>query len=339
MGEGKINRAGIVLAGNIVVDTIKHIDRFPRPGMLASISSVSQSVGGSVPNMGLTLRRMDPAQRVVGVGLVGDDANGDWVLGEMTAVGMDVGGVARVGDDVTAFTDVMTDSGTKERTFFHARGANARLGVEHLNFKAYEGCGLFHIAYALLLDTLDAPDAEYGTGMARALAMATDAGFVTSMDVVSEEGDRFATVVRPSLPHCDYLIVNEIEASRIVGIPARDGDGALLRDNLVDICRALISLGVRRLVAIHSPEGAWCVQADGTVTVRPSLQLPAGYIRTTVGAGDAFCAGMLYGLQHDWDVADAMDLGAGAAACVLGGQGVQPLSQIQGMLAQWPRRA
>ncbi len=339
MGEGETNRAGIVLAGNIVVDTIKHIDRFPRPGMLASISSVSRSVGGSVPNMGLTLRRMDPTQRVVGVGLVGDDANGDWVLGEMAAVGMDVSGVARLGDDVTAFTDVMTDSGTKERTFFHARGANAHLGVEHLDFTAYEGCGLFHIAYALLLDALDAPDPEYGTGMARALAIATEAGFVTSMDVVSEEGDRFAAIVRPSLPHCDYLIVNEIEASRIVDIPARDGNGTLLRHNLVAICRALLGLGVRRLVAIHTPEGAWCVEADGTVAVRPSLQLPVGYIRTTVGAGDAFCAGMLYGLHHGWDVAAAMDLGAGAAACLLGGQGVQPLPQIQKMLAQWPRRA
>lgn len=328
---------GIVLAGNIVADTIKHIDRYPEAGMLSTIGAISRSVGGSVPNMGLALKRMDPAQPVMGVGLVGRDANGDYVLGEMERAGMDVSAIGRT-EGVTAFTDVMTAADTHERTFFHARGANARFGPEHIDFTAYRGCGHFHIAYALLLDRLDAPDAEYGTGMARVLAGATAAGFTTSMDVVSEEGGRFGAVVRPSLPHCDSLIINEIEASRIADIPARDGQGMLLARNMEPICRALLALGVRKLVAIHAPEGAWCVQRDGGVTFRPSLRLPAGYIRTTVGAGDAFCAGVLYGLNRGWDAARALDIGAGAAACMLGGNGVQELSFIEQMLTKTPRR-
>ena len=37
------------------------------------------------------------------------------------------------------------------------------------------------------------------------------------VDVVSEDSDRFKTVVTPALQHVDYLIVNEIEAGKIAG--------------------------------------------------------------------------------------------------------------------------
>ncbi len=332
----------IAIAGNLVADTVKRIDRYPSPGMLSSILSIGRSVGGSVPNMSVVIRKLDASQSVKGIGLTGNDENGRYLVDTMAEYGVDTTHVRPIDGVNTAFTDVMTVDATGERTFFHARGANARFSYEHVPFDALGDCSIFHIAYALLLDAMDAPDAEYGTVMARTLAEASRRGLTTSMDVVSEEGDRFAAIVTPSLRHCDYLVVNEIESSRVCGIPARDDGGSLIEGNIPRICRALLDAGVRRLVAIHAPEGGWAMGKDGSFCFRPSLSLPKGWIKGTVGAGDAFCAGFLYATNRGETVERALDLGAAAAACNLSHEGsiegIRPLAEVERMLVEMPRR-
>ena len=48
-----------------------------------------------------------------------------------------------------------------------------------------------------------------------------------------------------------------------------------------------------------------------------SLKLPKGYIKGTVGAGDAFCAGVLYAAETDMPLPEALKLGACSAAASL----------------------
>ena len=48
-----------------------------------------------------------------------------------------------------------------------------------------------------------------------------------------------------------------------------------------------------------------------------SLKLPKGYIKGTVGAGDAFCAGVLYAAETDVPLREALKLGACSAAASL----------------------
>lgn len=331
---------GIVLAGSICVDSVKIIDGYPSPGMLCSILSVSRMIGGMVPNTGIVLRRLDPTLNVLAAGIVGDDENGEYALGEMRACGMDISRIRRMPGELTSFTDVMTDCSTGERTLFTAKGSNDRFSFEHIDFDTLTGCSMFHIAYALLMDTMDSPDAEYGTVMARTLAEASRRGMLTSMDVVSAQGERFAQVVTPSLKYCDCLIINEVEASKICGIPARGMDGNLLPASFEPICRALFDMGVRGLAAIHTPEGAWGMERGGALIYRPSLKLPEGYIKSTVGAGDAFCAGVLYSIHRGLRLEKALDVGAATAACVLGcgKDGAKSISEIESMLSVMPRR-
>ena len=96
----------------------------------------------------------------------------------------------------TSYTDVMTEQGHGRRTFFHARGANALWRGDDLDFKKINA-RIFHLGYLLLLDALDEPDAKYGTKAARLLAAAQAAGIKTSVDVVSEDSDRFAQDRQP----------------------------------------------------------------------------------------------------------------------------------------------
>ncbi|MDR3677154.1 MAG: PfkB family carbohydrate kinase, partial [Acidobacteriota bacterium] len=40
---------------------------------------------------------------------------------------------------------------------------------------------------------------------------------------------------------------------------------------------------------------------DGEEILQPSLDLSDDYVVGSTGAGDAYCAGILYGLYHDWN--------------------------------------
>ena len=56
------------------------------------------------------------------------------------------------------------------------------------------------------------------------------------------------------------------------------------------------------------------LNADGKFTIGPSLDLPKGYIKGSVGAGDAFAAGCLYGLYSGFSDEYILEFASGAAA-------------------------
>ena len=59
------------------------------------------------------------------------------------------------------------------------------------------------------------------------------------------------------------------------------------------------------------------VDENGNYYEFESLKLPKGYIKGTVGAGDAFCAGVLYAAETDMPLREALKLGACSAAASL----------------------
>ena len=79
----------------------------------------------------------------------------------------------------------------------------------------------------------------------------------------------------------------------------------------------LLELGARELVAIHFPEGAFARRSDGEKAWQCSLSLPKGYVAGAAGAGDAFCAGVLYGIHEGWELERCLLAGTCAAAASL----------------------
>ena len=195
----------------------------------------------------------------------------------------------------------MTEQGNGRRTFFHYRGANALWDGADLDFNKSKA-RIFHLGYLLLLDALDAPDKKYGTRAAGLLAKAQAAGVKTSVDVVSEDSDRFARVVAPALKFTDYCILNEVEAGKTTGFKIRQPDGRLDTVALRHAAGAMLQLGVKELVVIHFPEGGFARTRKGEDVWQSSLKLAPKHIAGTAGAGDAFCAGVLLGLHEGWEL-------------------------------------
>ena len=309
-------RNGITFAGNITADRVKMIEGYPDKGMHCTISSETLAVGGSVPNTAINLAKLDPTVPLSACGRVGNDEGGGYVLGQMQAYGIDTDGVRACEAHSTSYTDVMTVRSTGERTMFHHRGANAIFSPEDVDPSDLT-CRMLHVGYILLLDRFDAPDDEYGTAMARFLHGVQKEGIKTSFDVVSEHGADYGAKVLPALPYTDNAIMNEIECCAVAGLAPRDADGALIVENVRAAMEVLLSHGVSERVIVHCPEAGFILNGRGEFTRVPSLKLEEGYIKGSVGAGDAFCAGCLYGIYEGYDDRDILRFASAAAACNL----------------------
>jgi sugar/nucleoside kinase (ribokinase family) len=314
--KGTTNRRGLVAGGNWVIDQVKLIDVFPQREQLANIRSESQGTGGAPYNVLLDLSKLGVDFPLSGAGLVGKDALGERILADCRNRNIDTKFLRATSETNTSYTDVMTEEGNGRRTFFHYRGANALWRGEDLDF-AKTKAAIFHLGYLLLLDALDETDAKFGTRAARLLAAAQAAGLKTSVDVVSEDSDRFNKVVTPALKYVDYLIVNEIEAGKTTGFKIRLPDGKLDTVALRHAAGALLQAGVRELVVIHFPEGGFARTRKGEDVWQPSLKLPEKFIAGTAGAGDAFCAAVLLGLHEGWELGRCLQTAACVAAASL----------------------
>jgi sugar/nucleoside kinase (ribokinase family) len=310
------SRNGILAGGNWIIDQVKMIDVYPQREQLANIRSQSEGTGGAPFNVLVDLAKLKAPFPLAAAGLVGKDSLGEDILEICRRHKIDTKYLKLTPEAPTSYTDVMTELGNGRRTFFHNRGANALWDGSELDFPKSKA-RLFHLGYLLLLDALDAPDKVFGTKAARLLAKAREAGLKTSVDVVSEDSDRFTKLVSPALKHVDYCILNEIEAGKTAGFKIRQSDGKLDTVSLRHAAGALLQLGVKEVVIIHFPEGAFARTRKGEDSWQSSLNLPAKYIAGTAGAGDAFCAGALYGLHEGMPLNKSLLIGVCAAAASL----------------------
>lgn len=309
-------KKGIAVAGNMIVDIICPVSGFPKPGELVTIvGERSRATGGCMCNDIIDLAVLDGSLPLTALGRIGDDAEGDFILAQLRArPNINLDQIRRGG--TTSYTLVMADEHTKQRSFFQCRGANADFCEADIDWDALDA-DILHVGYVLLLDALDAPDEMYGTKLARLLHTARSRGIKTSIDVVTEAGERFERIVVPALKYADYCVINEAEAQATTGVKLVDDAGRLIRANVRAALERMRALGVSEWAVIHCPEGGFGLDAHGVYVEVDGLRLPEGYIQGSVGAGDAFCSGVLYAAWKGMDLMNAIELGTAAAACSL----------------------
>jgi sugar/nucleoside kinase (ribokinase family) len=307
-----MKRHGILTAGNFLVDFIKLIDDYPSEDMLTIIRSQTRSNGGGPYNMVKNLVRMKAEFPIQAAALLGDDDNGRWILDDLQSEGIDTTFVHFTAERGTSFTDVMCNQKNGRRTFFHDPGTNALFDGSQIDFTA-TSAKILHLGLLMILEKLDSFADDGETFAAHLLARAGEAGLVTSIDLVSTEHPRFRDIALSALRHTDYAIINELEASRVLGrsIPADS------ETELADATADLISLGVRRAAVIHTACGGFLTTADGRFISRLSPKLPDGYIRGANGAGDAFATGFLHGIHENWTLEECLRMAIGAATACL----------------------
>lgn len=323
-----MKRTGILAGGNFIIDHVKMIDAWPEQDMLAFIQSETSSNGGGPYNVLKDLAAMGCGYPLAAAGLVGTDLNGDWILRDCKAAGIDISQLHQTSEAPTSYTDAMTVRSNGRRTFFHQLGANALLGEAHFDFSGTQA-KIFHLGYLMLLSEMDRLLEDGRSIASRVLEAAQKAGLLTSVDLVSSTYPEFRQITAAALPFTDFLILNEIEAGNATGLDLR---AEPMNYGLVQsAAQALLDGGVRREVVIHFEAGAVVVEKNGSGHQQTSLNLPQGFIAGATGAGDAFAAGYLHGTHEGWPVAERLKLAVCSAAMCLThptpSQGLRPVAE------------
>ena len=76
-------------------------------------------------------------------------------------------------------------------------------------------------------------------------------------------------------------------------------------------------MGVLSWVVIHFPNGALALNKEGHQILQPCIKMPRLLVKGTVGAGDAFAAGVLAGMHEGWEMKASLQLGVTVAAASL----------------------
>ena len=297
--------------------------------------------GGCAFNVALNLAIFDSSLDLYGIGVIGNDSYGNFIIDQFRKyprVHLDQ--LRRASDEGTSYTDVFNVASTGHRTFFHYLGANRLFRPEDVELERLP-VELFHLGYLNLLEAMEQPDGQFQTGAARLLAQVQQRNIKTSVDLVSEDSNRYSQIVPPALKFTTYCIINDFEAEKLSGIPIRQ-DHALILGNLKRIALAILALGVNELVVIHFPEGAYLLANDRSEILQPSLDLPESYIVGSTGAGDSFCAGMLYGLHRGWSYEKTLRFAVCAGAMNLSDLtttgGIRPWQEVLEMENKFPFR-
>lgn len=308
-------REGLLAVGNFIIDHVKIIDYYPEEETLATILTQSSSNGGGPYNVLKDLSKLGAPFPLEAGGMIGADDGGRWIVDDCEAHEIGTKRLRLSSHNATSYTDAFTVQSTGKRTFFHQPGSNAHLTEKEIDLDDV-GAKWFYLGYLMLLDSLDALDSDRKTGASRVLQAASEAGMKTIVDLVSKQHVDFAASAHASLPFIDVLVLNEIEAGRLVDKDLRPG-GTFDPASALEASLELLSLGVREHVVIHAVEGCTAVSKNGVSLIQGSVKLPEGFSKGATGAGDAFAAGLIYGLHEEMPMEECLRMAVCAAASCL----------------------
>ncbi|MFK3983476.1 sugar kinase [Micromonospora sp. NPDC050397] len=262
---------------------------FRAPAPLRLGGTLSLSVAGAESNVAIGLSRL--GHRVRWIGVTGADEPGELIRRTLRAEGVDLD-LARVDPDApTGLILFEARVGDISRvTYYRSGSAGSRLGPEDVSpaFTAARTPQILHVT-GITAGLGEQPYAAVVT----AVEAARTAGALVCLDVNHRQRvwsvDQAAAALRPLLPSVDLVV-------------ASDDELAVLTDG-PDPVAALLGAGVPEVVVKHGGQGATSHSERGSVHA-PARTVP---VVDTVGAGDAFVAGLLSGLLDRLDVAGRLD--------------------------------
>lgn len=149
-----------------------------------------------------------------------------------------------------------------------------------------------------------------GRSRAALTRLEAESSAATVVDINLRPPDFDAEVVGYAVRAADVLKVSEDELPVVAGLLGRQANP-----------RALHTEGPRWVCVTHGPDGASLTHADGGSW---EVAAPPVEVVDTVGAGDAFCAGLIHGLYGIGDGAAALRIAQGVASAVVGRRGGFP---------------
>lgn len=284
----------ILVLGASGLDVVGRLDGDLQPGT-SNPASIRTGFGGVARNVAENLGRLGQPACLVTV--VGADRSGDELLAYTEAAGVDVCAVLRTDEYPTGFYMGILDNNGRLQFAVDDMRLMTCLTPDHLR----ENANLFQSASMVFMDA-NLPEKTLKT----VLSLAHKARIPICVDPTSSG---LAIKLKPYLNKFHMVTPNCAEASVLTGLnfEASEHKAAL------EAARALVAQGVKIAlvtlaefgVVYATPETTGHIPAIRTKTLDPT------------GAGDALTAAVLFALQNDMTLDDAIRLGVSAASLTL----------------------
>ncbi len=268
---------------------------------MASATLYRRTVAGSETNVAVGVTRLGIPARLVTI--VGNDALGDAVESTLREWGID----AVVGRSERATGVLVRElAGGEPARAVHLRTASAatELAPAHVD-SAWSGEAA--AVFVTGITAVRSASARAAVVRAVELARSTDALVIADPNFRSSLGSRaqFSSALSAIRGRVDVAVGDEHELALLSGTSARDAVAALLDQ------------GCRLVITKFGSDGA--AATDGSLEYR--VDSLAAHVKDTVGAGDAFAAGLVVGLIEGASVPRTLELASAVAARVVESEG------------------
>ncbi len=283
----------IVTVGHLVYDIRNYVEAFPAPDHTALMRMHPKAGGGgSAANVAVNLSRLGHPSGVIAN--IGNDRHGKFLLSDLSRFKVDVSQV-KVFRGMTGLSVIVIDSAGEVRVIEDLGVADRRRAIEpdyikQAKFLHMSGCALH------LLES--------------ASKTAHSSGIPISFDpgrAASRLGER---KLAPILKRCEYLVINRKELFAMTG--SHEESKALELAKKYDLV-CVIKQGAREII-VKTKEAS-------SFTVEPFRVTPVD----TLGAGDAFCAGFISGINEKKSLYESVRFANAVAASKVLRKGAQSL--------------
>ena len=240
--------------------------------------------------------------KVAFVGVAGRDQFGEFMLTSLRKRGVDISHVI-LDKNLKTGLSVILNRGT-DRAILTYLGGIAALRAEQVKDSLLQECRHLHVAGYFLQDGLR-------PGLSDLFARAGSYGLSTSLDTNWDPEEKWEGL-QQVLPLTDVFLPNEAEILSLTR-----------KKTLEEALRELSAMGILAAAKL-GPLGAAACTSTEIVRV-PSIQISP--IADTVGAGDSFDAGFVYGYLQGWDLTRTLKLASACGSLSLrkhGGTEAQP---------------
>lgn len=286
-----MNKYDILIPGEINPDLILSGNVTPEFGQVEKIvDDAALVIGSSSAIFACGAARL--GLKTAFIGKCGEDVFGRFMLEEMQKRSVNVDNVIRVPNGKTGLS-VILNRGADRAILTHP-GLIPALSAEELPDSLLRQARHLHVASYFLQDSLR-------PGLARLFERARSLGLTTSLDTNYDPSERWEGVF-DLLPLVNVFLPNEAEACSLASV----GD--------VESAAEKLSARVETLAIKLGAAGALGVRNGQKVR---AASIPVNVV-DTVGAGDSFDAGFLYGYLNGWPLEKSLRL-----ACVCGALSTQ----------------
>lgn len=257
------------------------------------------------------------------------------VLAHARSFGVDVSGVLHAEEDRLGlyFVEISEPPLASRALYDRAASAFARLDPQELDWPALlAGARAFHVT-GITSALSDGCARAVSDGLRAARAAGCGTSYDLNLRALLAPPERWRGRLEADAEAIDTLVCSQADAAAVLGLEGEPADvAAAARDRLgverVVVSRRLADDGGMRRESV-------AVDADGTAeAISPSFRGSE-----PIGAGDAFCAGLVHGLLAG-DVQQALELGGALAAAKQAVPGDAPLvgpDELSLALADDPR--